>query len=140
MNSNAPSISTFTREKGRAFTEGLVMGWLMYLNGILNLNKPMTEDQIEMCATEIVNDYGSLKISDMTLIFKRIMTGQYGEFFESISTAKVISWFRDYFNERCDIAEDESFRQHSDFSSNEEFNFSTNIKRIMQTGAKYSSK
>src|SRR5690606_13581046 len=57
MNANSVTLGTMHREKGRNFTEGLVGGWLVYLNDILNLNKPMSEDQIEMAATQIVNEY-----------------------------------------------------------------------------------
>lgn len=135
INSKSVTIGTFHREKGRDFTEALVAGWLIYLNDILNLNKPMTEDQIEMAATEIVNEYYGLKFSDLTLIFKRIISGAYGEFYEALSIPKVLSWFRQYFEERCEIAMQQSQQQHKDFSSNEEFNISKNVKRIYR-GAK----
>lgn len=129
---NAPTIGTFQREKGRNFTEGLLMGWLVYLNDILNLNKPMTEDQIEMCAIEIVNEYYALKVSDLTLLFKRIISGSYGEFYESLSIPKVLSFFREYFEERCNLGESLSQAEHNDFSSDETFNISKNIKRIIR--------
>lgn len=132
MNANAPTIATFSREKGRDFTVGLLMVWLVYLNAMLNLNKPMTEDQIEMCAEEIVNEFYALKVSDITLLFKRIMSGAYGEFYESLSAQKVLSYFRLYFEERCEIAENNSVRSHKDFASDETFNFSNNLKRLMQ--------
>lgn len=135
INSKSLTIGTFQREKGRNFTEALVAGWLIYLNDILNLNKPMTEDQIEMAATEIVNEYFGLKFADLTLLFKRIISGVYGEFYESLSIPKVLSWFREYFEERCELAMQQSQAQHKDFNSNEEFNVSKNVKRIWR-GAK----
>ena len=132
MNAETPTLGTFNREKGRAFTEGLLMGWLVYLNEILNLNKPMTEDQIEMCAIDIANDYYALKISDLTLLFKRIISGEFGEFYESLSIPKVLSFFRAYFEERCNEAETQSMTDHKDFSSDETFNISKNVKRILR--------
>lgn len=130
MNAPAPTLGTIQRDKNYAFAHALIMGWLVYLNDILNLNKPMTEDQIELCAQEINNTYYSLKMSDLTYLFKKIISGQYGEFYESLTIAKVLSFFRSYFEERCEIAEEESTRHHADFSSNEEFNYSQNLKRI----------
>lgn len=139
MNAKAPTIGTFHREKGRSFTEGLIMGWLVYLNDVLNLNKPMTEDQIEMCAIEVVNEYYTLKISDLTLLFRRIISGSYGEFYESLSIPKVLSFFRMYFEERCNMAMEQTQRDHGDFMSDEVFNYSKNVKRIIK-GAKPSRK
>lgn len=136
MNANAPTLGTIQREKGREFTEGLIMGWLVYLNDILNLNKPMTEDQIEMCAVEVNNEFYGLKMSDLTLLFKRIISGAYGEFYESLTIPKVLTFFRTYFDERCEVAEMESLRTHRDKSSDDEFNFSSNVQRIFQKGSK----
>lgn len=126
----APTLASIQREKNAAFAHALVMGWLVYLNDILNLNKPMTEEQIELCAQEVNNNYFNLKMSDLTYLFKKIISGQYGEFYESLTIAKVLSFFRDYFEERCQVAETESYRAHADFSSNEEFNYSQNLRRI----------
>lgn len=140
INSKAPSIGTFQREKGREFTESLIMGWLVYINDILNLNKSMTEDQIEMCAEMVVDEFYALKISDLTLLSKRIISGAYGEFYESISIPKVLSWFREYFEERCNIAEQSSIQKHNDSKSDETFNLSNNVKRIVTTGAKSAKK
>ena len=85
MNSDAPTIASFQREKGRVFTEALIMGWLIYLNGLLDLKNPMSEDQIELCAQSVVDEFYSLKISDITLLFKRIISGHHGKFFERLS-------------------------------------------------------
>lgn len=136
MNAVAPTLGTIQREKGREFTEGLIMGWLVYLNDILNLNKPMTEDQIEMCAVEVNNEFYGLKMSDLTLLFKRIISGAYGEFYESLTIPKVLTFFRTYFDERCELAEMQSLRAHRDQSSDDEFNFSSNVQRIFQKGSK----
>ena len=142
MNAEAPTIGMFQRERSREFTVSLLMIWLVYLNNILNLKKPMTEEQIEMCAEEILNEFYTLKVSDLTLLFKRIISGAYGEFYESLSVQKVLSYFRDYFEERCQLAEQQSLRKHQDISSDDAFNFSNNLKRLMQpgSGAKRSGK
>lgn len=136
MNSKAITIGTLHRERGRNFTEGLVMGWLVYLNDLLNLNKPMSDDQIEMCAVEVVNEYYSLKFSDLTLLFKKIISGQYGEFYEAISIPKVLSWFREYYEERLELAAGQTQQKHNDFNSNETFAISKNVKRFYKNTGK----
>lgn len=130
MNAAAPTLAALHREKGKDFAIGLTMGWLVYLNDILNLNKPMTEDQIDLCATEVIDQYSSLKMSDLTFLFRKIIAGQYGEFYESLTIQKVLTFFRQYFDERCATAELESIRSHADFASNDEFNYSKNLRRI----------
>jgi len=130
MNSPAPTLGTFHREKSRDFTIGLVMGWLVYLNDLLNLKKPMSEDQIEMCAIEITDTFYSLKMSDLAYLFRRIISGQYGEFYESLTISKVLTFFREYFDERCKHAARESERRHADFSSLDTFNYSRNLERV----------
>jgi hypothetical protein len=132
MNSPAPSLGTLHREKSRDFTIGLVMGWLVYLNDLLALRKPMSEDQIELCAIEITDTFYSLKMSDLAFLFRRIIAGQYGEFYESLTISKVLTFFRDYFDERCRMAAQQSMRQHADFSSQDTFNYSQNLRRIWE--------
>ncbi|WP_376777442.1 hypothetical protein [Flavobacterium covae] len=130
MNRNAPSLGAIRRDKGDKFSKGLVMVWLVYINDILNLNKPLTEDQIEWCATQIISDFAFLKITDLTLLTKRIISGQYGEFFESLNTAKVLRFFKEYSEERMELAESISLRDHLNHASEQTFNYSQNIERI----------
>ncbi len=114
INSKAPSIGKFQNQQGKQFTEGLITFWLLYLNKILNLNKPMSEDQIKLCSSMIVEEFYMLKISDLTLLFKKIISGQYGEFYERLSIDKVLTFFREYLDERLNLAADNSIRNHSD--------------------------
>lgn len=137
INAPAPTLGTLQREKSNDFAIGLTMGWLVYLNDILNLNKPMTEDQIELCAIEVNETYYTLKISDLTFLFKKIISGSYGEFYESLTIPKVLSFFREYFEERCQLAEQQSLRNHNDDKSHSEFNYSKNIKRVLTGSTRY---
>lgn len=135
---DAPSIGTFQREKSKDFAEGLIMGWLVYLNNLLGLNNKMSEEQIELCAQRIVEDYYMMKMSDLTLLFKRIISGDNGKFYERLSISDVLSFFKDYMDERIETAENISIREHQDSKSLEHFNYTNNIQRMLQTGAKKS--
>jgi hypothetical protein len=44
------------------------MAWLMHLNAILNLKRPMADEAIEMCAIEVVNEFYMLKMSDLSFL------------------------------------------------------------------------
>ena len=119
INSPSHSLGKIQREQSKKFTEGLVLVWLMYLNEILNLNKPMSEEQMKLAAVLICEEFYMLKMSDLTLLFKRIISGQYGEFYERISINKVLTFFRNYLEERFEIAIDQSSRDHRDVKQNE---------------------
>ena len=119
INSPSHSLGKIQREQSKKFTEGLVLVWLMYLNEILNLNKPMSEEQMKLASVLICEEFYMLKMSDLTLLFKRIISGQYGEFYERISINKVLTFFRNYLEERFEIAIDQSSRDHRDIKQNE---------------------
>lgn len=138
MNADTPTLGTLNRELGKDFTDGLLMAWLNHLNFILNLKRPLSEEAIEVCAIDINNEFYAIKISDLSFLFKRIYSGFYGEFYESLSIPKVMSFFRDYFDERCNLAEEQSLRNHNDLKSDDTFNFSKNIKRILENKSKHS--
>lgn len=118
----APSVARVQREYGEEFAKGFVMAWLVYLNEVLNLNKPMNETQIELCANSVMKEFYYLKISDLSLLFHRIITGQYGEFYESLSIAKLLSFFREYEKERTEMVLEENDRQHAEFRYQESKN------------------
>ena len=120
INSPSHSLGKIQREQSKKFTEGLVLVWLMYLNEILNLNKPMSEDQMKLASVLICEEFYMLKMSDLTLLFKRIISGQYGEFYERLSIDKVLTFFRNYLEERFEIAIDQSSRNHRDIKQNEQ--------------------
>ena len=119
INSPSHSLGKIQREQSKKFTEGLVLVWLMYLNEILNLNKPMSEEQMKLASVLICEEFYMLKMSDLTLLFKRIISGQYGDFYERLSINKVLTFFRNYLEERFEIAIDQSSRNHRDVKQNE---------------------
>lgn len=128
--SKSPSLASIKRDKGIEFTEAFLMAWLLNLNDILNLKRPMTETQIMLCVSEILNIHPYLKIADLTLLFKRIMSGEFGEFYESLSIPKVLTFFREYSEERMNRAYEINNQKHQEHKANDPFEISKNIKRI----------
>ena len=116
------SLIQIKKDKGEAFLRSYISLWLIYLNELLNLNKPLTEAQIRLCAEQIMADYHHLKISELSFIFKRIVSGEFGELYERISMPKVMSIFRQYDEERTEVVIEESQRAHEQFRYQEERN------------------
>lgn len=131
INSKAPTLSALKKDTGTEFTHSFIILWLVYLNKLLDLKNPMNEEQLELCAESILSEFYALKISDLTFVFKEIVSGKHGKFYERLSISDILSIFTNYFNERCDVAESETLRQHNDLKSDMTFATSKNIKRIL---------
>ena len=89
----------------------------------------MSEEQVRLCSGMIVEEFYMLKISDLTLLFKRIISGSYGEFYERLGIDKILKFFRTYLEERYDEAARQSQQVHNDRQSDDTFNFSNNMRR-----------
>ncbi len=72
----------------------------------------MSENQIRLCASLIVEDYHHLKIADIGFFFRKIIKGDYGQFYENISIEKVLSFLTKYDNDRMEIIERDSYEKH----------------------------
>ena len=79
----------------------------------------MSEAQLMLASKYIVDEYYMLNIDDFTLLWNRILSGSYGEFYERLSIDKVMSFFNRYREERFDVAIDQSSRDHRDVKQNE---------------------
>jgi len=133
LNADSGTLARIQREHGREFAEGWLTAWLVSLNRMLSLKRPLTEEQIELAAFEICEEFYCLKITDLTFLSRRIINGEYGEFYESLSISKIVSFFREYFNERCETAAQESQTAHlEDKALQDNLNVSRNTKRIIQ--------
>lgn len=120
-----PTLAAMSRtvHNGRAFGKEEVVRqivkWLIELNEMMDLNKPMTNAQILMTAQMIMEDYYYLKSTDLALFFTRIIKGQFGEMYESLSITKIMSWLAVYSEERMNMGAQESHMKHDKIVSRE---------------------
>ena len=134
VNGKVPSLGELNRNHGDKFTEAYIKLWLVNLNDALGLKRPLTESQMDETAMILAEDYKNLNIADINLIFKKMKTGEFGEYYESLNMAKVVSIFKNYFDERMLIAAEVSLEnhlsgQHEGKRSDEK---ESNIKEIMK--------
>lgn len=111
LETKTPSLGQMIVKYGVEKVEPYIKVWLINLNETLNLKRPLKEHQIDECAYLIVDGYRNITIADINIIFKRAKMGEYGELFESLSVDKILRWFKNYFNDRCNTAEAISIRQ-----------------------------
>ena len=115
LSRNTVSLTQIKKDKGQAFLRSYIALWLIELNELLNLKNPLSEAQITLCTEQIITDYPFLKISELSLIFKRIISGEFGELYERISMPKLMSIFRKYEQERTEVVTSESQQAHESF-------------------------
>lgn len=133
------SLVQIKKGKGEVFLRSYISMWLIYLNEVLNLNNPLTEAQIELCAEQIMADYHHLKISELSLIFKRIVSGECGELYERISMPKIMNIFRQYEQERTEVVVTQNQQAHEQFryQENRTESYSDDLDRLCKKMRKF---
>ncbi len=107
-----PSLAKVRKTYGEEFTEGYVAIWITNLVEFFEVGKRMGENQIIETAMLIMQDYYMLTLADINLVFTRAKKGYYGELYDRLDGAVILTWFRKYFDERCSEAESLSQREH----------------------------
>lgn len=110
-----PNLLEMRARVSAEFALNLMQAWLVYLNEMLNLNRPMSPEQIKLCAQQILAEHNNLKFSELSYLFKRIISGEFGEFYESLSIAKVLTFFRKYEQERLEVVMERQRQQHAQY-------------------------
>tara|TARA_B100001093_G_scaffold516264_1_gene594649 strand:- start:1113 stop:1652 length:540 start_codon:yes stop_codon:yes gene_type:complete len=115
LDKQTSTLGSMIRDKGQDFGEGILGAWILFLNESLNLKRQMSDQQIEMASVMILEEYGSLRFADLTVLFKSIIKGEYGSFYESLSIDKLMGFFKDYFDKRCEVSASSNESKHFEF-------------------------
>lgn len=118
FNSKLPSLATVRKTYGENYTEAYVAIWITNLVEFFQVGKRMGESQIDETAMLIIQDYYMLTLADINLIFTRAKKAHYGELYDRLDGGVILSWFRKYFEERCQEAESIALRKHDRFKEN----------------------
>lgn len=86
----------------------------------MNIANGMKEAQIVETAEMIMFDYPYLSLADINLIFARAKRGFYGQIYNRLDGQIIMTWFREYHNERCIAAQDISISEASAFTDRSE--------------------
>lgn len=101
------SLGDFKRKYGKDWVIGYVSMWLIELNDNSNVKQKMTDAQMEFTAIRIYETY-SLKVTDLTLFFRNIKEGVYGQYYENLGQEKIMDWLSKYYDLRCEYAQMQS--------------------------------
>ena len=85
---------------------------IIALDRFLHLNNPLSADEAEFIATQIVDEFGgALTMADIHLVIKDIKAGRYGKLYERLSAPDLLGWFREYYDRRLDMAYDHNLNE-----------------------------
>ena len=107
FNSGLPSLASMYKEFGEVKVIAYIKLWITDLVEFINVGKNMLPNQINQTAQMIYDEYHYLNVADINLVFKRAKMGYYGQPYK-LDGQVILSWFRDYNNERCLAAVDEN--------------------------------
>ena len=108
---NCDSLAAINKKVGKKISLNILKIWLINLNDFLNISRKMNPVQIEETCDLLYDEFYYLKISDIALLMKRIKTGHYGQFYESIDGMKIMEMFYQYAQERVNGILDSSERK-----------------------------
>ena len=112
MNADAPKLSVLSRQLGERAVEAYLKLWIIDLNNILDLKKPLSEAQIDDLAFRILDKYRTLNIAEINLVFSRAKNGEFDGILDRVHVPTVMKWFRIFFDERCNTAAEQSYQDH----------------------------
>ncbi len=111
------SFGALRRDKGIEFVQSTLAIWIAGLNEFIYGNdkdKALTEFQIEQTADMLSDkfEFSNINIADLSLVFKKAYAGDYGKLYGRLRPDIIIGWFVEYFNERCNAADDINYKKH----------------------------
>ena len=114
----APTMYKIQKLTDKKTVIAYIASWLVYLQGNLNLKNKLNEEMLVELSEYILTLFGYLTIADVKNVISDALRGVYGEFYETLSMHKVLTWFRDYSERRMSECEARSFSEHS-YTKNE---------------------
>ena len=105
---NSEGLQSFGRMNPE-FVKSVLMVWLVGLNEFIygnDMQKSLTENQIESTAETLIEmpEFRNITIADLSLVFKKAYSGEFGELYGRIRPDVIIKWFVKYFDSRCNVA------------------------------------
>jgi hypothetical protein len=102
---------------GDVKTKAIIIYAIAWMAELVNVDRNLTEPQILELSSDILRDYGYIKVEELKYILKR---GVKSKIYARLDYNVVMNWFKDYDNERTEIAMDisdqESSQQENDIT------------------------
>lgn len=102
-------LGAMERKNSEGFIRSVLMLWIAALNEYVYGNdreKALTEYQIKTVSGLLAEKYEvrNLNMADISLIFRQAYSGQFGKLYGRIRPDVIVTWFDQYFRNRCEAA------------------------------------
>jgi hypothetical protein len=103
----APLIRDFVAKQDENTAVKLFMFLLVNFQDNLGVKEKLTDSAIFECADALMNGYPTETVEDVILCLKKAKSGEYGKFYNRISQADILDFFRKYLDEKAAYRESE---------------------------------
>ncbi|MCF8219793.1 MAG: hypothetical protein K9J21_12540 [Bacteroidales bacterium] len=132
LEAETPSLAVINKKFGEDFTQAYIEGWIVHLREFLNIGRKMTDEQTQETAMLILDEYYNISIADINIIFKRAKLGRWGQIYDRLDGQLILSWFDEYFQERCKASQEKSILEADKYKGDPYQRFSTQAKNKEQ--------
>ena len=127
--SKTPSLARMKKEKGEEYTLKYLQMWIVTINDLSGVDKQMNEIQVQYTSKLVFQENPLLTVADIKLVCDRILSGHYGELYNMINSVKICKCFKEYWDERLEIGEQQSYIEHQENIKKE-----SNTERMSEKG------
>jgi hypothetical protein len=114
INHDVPTISGMIRDHSPAFTRSLLMVWIWRLNQEVK-GPTMSDSQMRTCAMRIMQKHTSLKLSDLTLVWNKVIDGEI-KLYGGLATSDIIELLDNHLTDRGLYSADKNLSKHYEFN------------------------
>lgn len=112
-----PVLLTMARqsEKARTSVQATLALNLIELNKFLHLKNGLRNEECEFISYDILDNFGgALTFADVKIVLDKAKRGDYGQFYERLSAATIIGWFKQYYEDRLNAADVYQIKRNAD--------------------------
>jgi len=99
----APSLIDLDTTYGPDAARYWLAAQLADLSEYCGVKGKLSPCQIDLCVTNILQEYDHLKVTELLLYFSRIALGRYGLFYNQVDPQRINSWLARFMEERRQI-------------------------------------
>lgn len=96
-----PALATVKKYKGEFKTLALVCKFLEEVYSFFNVTNTLSDIQLQMTATLILEEYYFLTIADIRLCFFNAYKNKYGKLYNRLDGSIILDWLKQYTEERA---------------------------------------
>ena len=115
IQADANGLSFYSKQLGYDTVLAVVELHVVSLVGSINITKTLTTFQIKEIAIEVLSEFFYLSVVEIGYVFRKAKRGEYGKLYGALSIMDVLTWFKEYSEERAIVFVQESTKdRHND--------------------------